>query len=133
MHDWIVGLRKAATEGRLGVGGERIAALESEAGFSLPPELKDMYQEMDGGRFPGGVVLYSVRPAGGIPGLLSKSVPTKETKPTRTWHFGECGPLKQILAFPKKELSRRGNRNPLPAWAAALSDEGWVFAVQSPQ
>jgi hypothetical protein len=134
MHDWIVGLRKAAIEGRLGVGDERIAALEAEAGFSLPSELKEMYREMDGGRFPGGVVLYSVRPAGGIPGLLSKSVAAKQTKHSpKTWHFGEHGPLKQILALPKKELARRAGRNPIPPWASALPEEGWGFAVQSPQ
>jgi hypothetical protein len=106
-----------------------LAALEKEAGFPLPDDLAELYREMDGGRFAGGVTLFSVRPSGGIPGIIESLADLPKALPKgRIWYIGRRGESGHLLsgqksAFASSKLAQE------PLWFTEAPANSWVFAM----
>lgn len=130
MHDWILGLQKAATTYGPGASEEALGAVEAEAGEALPAGLRSLYLGMDGAVFPSDVTLYPLRAREGTPGLLEQVRSPADALPRRgIWPFGRRGFGEHLFASRRRELVESGAE--LPGWFDTLPDGVWVFGLMS--
>lgn len=130
MHDWILGLQKAATTYGPGASEEALGAVATEAGEALPAELRSLYLGMDGAVFPSDVTLYPLRAREGTPGVLEQARSPADALPRRgIWPFGRRGFGEHLFASRKRELVESGAE--LPGWFDTLPDGIWVFGLMS--
>jgi len=116
MREWIVGLRKAARLPGDGVSPDAWAALEKKAGRAFPPELRELYEAMNGGALPPDVNLY---PADEV---FEHSKSSKAT-----WVFGTKGRDRKLFSVRGKEL--KAGAEP-PPFAAQMRDDQWAYGVK---
>jgi hypothetical protein len=126
MRDWILGLQKAAAERREGLDPQRWASIEAQAGMSVPPELKDLYEAMNGGRFHPDVQLIAFRSDGEGPGVLEQSASSGSQLPERgVWLFGVRDAGQQLFAVRKQDLA--GSTAAVPDWVEGVAEDHWVY------
>lgn len=131
MRDWIVGLKKGASQRNEGMDPAAWNAIEEDAGLPVPEELRDLYEAMNGAFLrPDVRLVHFSADTGPGPGVLeqSRSQGISELPQTGVWVFGVKGDGQLLFAVRKGELAQ--GELPAPEWVASLSDDEWVFGVR---
>lgn len=131
MHDWILGLRKAAIEHRGGVGASEWADAETELESVAPDELRELYLEVSGATFASGVMLFALTDASDPRGLVAQSQSGSAEFPTDdVWRFGRKG-SQHLAAIRKARLGEidQAEPAPMPEWLEDLPDDAWVYVA----
>src|SRR5689334_2522960 len=127
MRDWIVGYRKAAKNAGPGVAQTELHRFEEEAGEGLPDELRDLYQEMNGGGVWEGGVLFPFRPQ---PPEEGRSA---ERRASGAWLFGAKGDSQELFATRRRALAAEAGEAAIPEWVQALEGDLWLFGAKDEQ
>jgi hypothetical protein len=129
MADWIVGLRKAAVESRPGARPDELANVEQQVGLPLPPELRSLYEQMNGGSFEPDVALYGLLRTADSAGVLEETQAGLSGLPSSgVWRFGLRGGGDHLFAAKRSAWGAAAPEGPgLPAWFPELQPEEWVF------
>ncbi len=126
MRDWIVGLKKGASQQQGGVDTALWESLEEETGTPVPSELRDLYEAMNGAIFAPDVELWSLRE--GERNLLEQSrEPLPGFPDSGVWRFGSQGGGGQLFAARLQELA--DSDLSLPDWLAQAEDDRWVYGL----
>lgn len=122
MLDWLVDLEKHTRQRGEPVGPREWTRVEREAGLRVPPEVKELYEEMNGATLEGDVALFPLWSDGRAPAVLSLSKkPPAGLPQDRVWCFGSSP---QGWLFAAEPRALRDAKLP-----RALASRPWVFGV----
>jgi len=125
MRDWIVGLEKAATTRKPGVGDFDWGEVSTELDRDVPEELRDLYKSMNGATFNNGVKLHPLRGMGVSPSVVEQSRDSQGY-----WRFGEKPDGTPLFAVQKSVLGQAVPDARPADWVSGLSEAAWVFGAQ---
>lgn len=124
MADWIVGLMKAAVESRPGATPDELTSVEQQVGFPLPPDLRSLYGQMNGGSFEPDVALYGLLRTADGAGVLEETKAGLGGLPASgMWRFGLRGGGDHLFAVKRSAWTGAA----APAWFQELGPEDWAF------
>src|SRR5687767_15623833 len=128
MADWIVGLRKAAVESRPGARPDELSSVEQAIGLGLPPELRSLYEQMNGGSFEPDVAIYGLQRTMEAAGVLEETkVGLSGLPASGVWRFGLRGGGDHLFAAKRSAWPRKPENAALPGWFLQMRQDEWVF------